>query len=88
MCSYRFCETSLLTHLYRRAGLLIAALAPSMVAASTLPTGFQEMAAFTGLTQPTAVRFSPDGRVFVAEKGASSRSSIVYRTRRRTPSPT
>jgi glucose/arabinose dehydrogenase len=30
--------------------------------------GFQETVAFSGLTQPTSVRFSPDGRVFVAEK--------------------
>ena len=30
--------------------------------------GFQETVAFSGLTRPTAVRFSPDGRVFVAEK--------------------
>ena len=30
--------------------------------------GFQETVAFTGVTQPTSVRFSPDGRVFVAEK--------------------
>ena len=30
--------------------------------------GFQEEIVFSGLTQPTAVRFSPDGRVFVAEK--------------------
>ena len=30
--------------------------------------GFQETVAFSGLTQPTAVRFAPDGRVFVAEK--------------------
>ena len=35
--------------------------------AGMLP-GFQETTAFSGLTQPTAVRFSPDGRVFVAEK--------------------
>ncbi|MDF0674989.1 MAG: PQQ-dependent sugar dehydrogenase [Nitrospira sp.] len=34
----------------------------------TLPTGFSESVVFSGLTQPTAVRFSPDGRVFVAEK--------------------
>jgi glucose/arabinose dehydrogenase len=33
-----------------------------------LPPGFQQSTAFSGLTQPTAVRFSPDGRVFVAEK--------------------
>ena len=30
--------------------------------------GFQETVAFSGVTQPTSVRFSPDGRVFVAEK--------------------
>jgi glucose/arabinose dehydrogenase len=30
--------------------------------------GFQETIAFSGLTEPTVVRFSPDGRVFVAEK--------------------
>src|SRR5215510_10646135 len=37
-------------------------------AAEPLP-GFQETIAFSGLTLPTAVRFSPDGRIFVAEKG-------------------
>jgi PKD repeat protein/glucose/arabinose dehydrogenase len=36
--------------------------------AAVLPPGFQESVAFSGLTNPTAVRFSPDGRVFVAEK--------------------
>jgi glucose/arabinose dehydrogenase len=30
--------------------------------------GFQETTAFSGLSSPTAVRFSPDGRVFVSEK--------------------
>jgi len=38
-------------------------------AGASLPPGFQEEIVFTGLTEPTAVRFSPDGRVFVAEKG-------------------
>ena len=32
------------------------------------PAGFQETTAFGGLTNPTVVRFAPDGRVFVAEK--------------------
>jgi PKD repeat protein len=36
--------------------------------AGTLPDGFQEATAFSGLTNPTVVRFAPDGRVFVAEK--------------------
>ena len=35
--------------------------------AGLLP-GFQETTAFSGLDAPTAVRFAPDGRVFVAEK--------------------
>jgi PKD repeat protein/glucose/arabinose dehydrogenase len=33
-----------------------------------LPPGFQETTVFSGLTNPTVVRFSPDGRIFVAEK--------------------
>ena len=39
--------------------------------AINLPAGFQETVAFSGLTEPTAVRFSPDGRVFVSEKGGA-----------------
>jgi len=37
-------------------------------AAATLPTGFTDTAIFSGLTNPTAVRFASDGRVFVAQK--------------------
>jgi glucose/arabinose dehydrogenase len=37
-------------------------------AAPTLPSGFQEKVVFSGLTNPTNVEFSQDGRVFVAEK--------------------
>ena len=33
-----------------------------------LPSGFEATNVFTGLTQPTAVQFASDGRVFVAEK--------------------
>jgi glucose/arabinose dehydrogenase len=36
--------------------------------AAVLPAGFQESVVFSGLTNPTAVRFAGDGRVFVAEK--------------------
>jgi glucose/arabinose dehydrogenase len=44
-------------------------LSPTPVAqGATLPSGFQERVAFSGLTQPTVVRFAADGRVFVAEK--------------------
>jgi glucose/arabinose dehydrogenase len=34
----------------------------------TLPTGFQDSVVFNGLTLPMAIRFAPDGRIFVAEK--------------------
>jgi glucose/arabinose dehydrogenase len=50
------------------ATLLALAVVPRAQAV-TLPSGFSEKTVFTGLSQPTAVRFSPDGRVFVAEKG-------------------
>ena len=43
----------------------------SAKAATTLPSGFQETVALSGLNQPTAVRFSRDGRVFVAEKSGT-----------------
>ncbi|TFV86862.1 PA14 domain-containing protein [Blastococcus sp. CT_GayMR16] len=44
---------------------VISAAAP---AAAALPAGFTEVTAFSGLVNPTAIRFAPDGRVFVAEK--------------------
>ena len=37
-------------------------------AQGALPTGFVDDLVLRGLNQPTAVRFSPDGRIFVAEK--------------------
>jgi len=38
-------------------------------ASAGLPAGFTDTSVgFTGLTNPTALRFSPDGRVFVAQK--------------------
>lgn len=44
------------------------ATAPRLAAAATLPPGFQETVVFSGLVNPTVVKFAPDGRVFVAEK--------------------
>jgi glucose/arabinose dehydrogenase len=46
---------------------MVVGTAPT-AAAAPLP-GFQEQIVFSGLTNPTAVRFVSDGRVFVAEKG-------------------
>jgi glucose/arabinose dehydrogenase len=34
----------------------------------SVPAGFTDTELWTGLTRPTAIAFSPDGRVFVAEK--------------------
>ncbi len=36
--------------------------------AGTVPSGFVETTAFSGLTNPMVIRFASDGRVFVAEK--------------------
>ncbi|CAN5826136.1 hypothetical protein BH23ACT10_BH23ACT10_39400 [soil metagenome] len=50
---------------------LVAALVVPVAAApadAAVPDGFADETAFSGLVQPTVVRFSPDGRVFVAEK--------------------
>jgi cysteine-rich repeat protein len=47
---------------------LVAALLGARAGAAALPAGFQDTVVLGGLTEPTAVRFSPDGRVFVAEK--------------------
>ena len=61
-----------------RAGAALCVLLPAVVAAvgtgsvpraaAQLPSRFTESVVFSGLNAPTAVRFSPDGRVFVAEK--------------------
>jgi len=41
---------------------------PAPTPTATLPSGFRDSIAVRGLTEPTAVRFASDGRVFVAEK--------------------
>jgi glucose/arabinose dehydrogenase/PKD repeat protein len=46
----------------------VVGMAAQPAAAATLPPGFQESTVFSGLTNPTVVRFSADGRIFVAEK--------------------
>jgi glucose/arabinose dehydrogenase len=46
----------------------LGASAPGAAADAALPQGFQDSVAFGGLDQPTAVRFAPNGMVFVAEK--------------------
>ena len=57
------------------AAVAIALTVPCTASAATYPQGFSETTVFSGLTNPTAIRFASDGRVFVAEKMAWSRSS-------------
>src|SRR4051794_25209214 len=51
-------------------GLLLSLVAglQAAPAAAAVPAGFSEVTAFSGLVNPTAIRFAPDGRIFVAEK--------------------
>ena len=41
--------------------------------AATLPTGFTEALVASGLNNPTAMQFAPDGRLFVCEQGGRLR---------------
>jgi glucose/arabinose dehydrogenase/PKD repeat protein len=54
----------------RRTVALVAALALALLGLSgcDLPAGFHDYVVFDGLDRPTAIEFSPDGRVFVTEK--------------------
>jgi len=45
-----------------------ACVSAAVAGAAIVAPGFQETVVFSGLTQPTVVRFASDGRVFVAEK--------------------
>jgi len=48
--------------------LILGTTATSRTAGADLPDRFVRTVAFSGLDNPVTVRFSPDGRVFVAEK--------------------
>jgi glucose/arabinose dehydrogenase len=54
----------------RRRGLVALPLIAALLGLSgcDLRSGFNDYAVFSGLNRPTAIEFSPDGRVFVAEK--------------------
>lgn len=59
--------------LVARCLLLVAVLSSLLIVvpgdvASAVPSGFRDQVVFDDLTLPTAVAFSPDGRVYVAEK--------------------
>jgi glucose/arabinose dehydrogenase len=46
---------------------------PEPANAATLPAGFTESAFASGLTNPTAMTFAPDGRLFVCQQGGQLR---------------
>ncbi len=66
---------------------LVAVVPAPEPADAALPSGFTSTAVFTGLTLPTAMSFSPDGKVYVAEKSgiikvfpnASSNNGVVFK---------
>ena len=47
--------------------------AASAASAATLPTGFTESLVANGLSNPTAMAFAPDGRIFVTQQGGQLR---------------
>ncbi len=69
------------------AGLLLAVPTAENARADTLPAGFTSTPVFTGLTLPTAMAFSPDGKVYVAQKNgivrvypsASSNAGTIFK---------
>lgn len=48
--------------------LVVFAVSVAAAQAVVLPKGFHDEPVFEGLREPTALRFAPDGRIFVAEK--------------------
>ena len=53
-------------------GLLLLLALAAVVPAATLPSGFTETP-ITGLTNPTAMAFAPDGRLFICQQGGQLR---------------
>ena len=49
-------------------GVVALAYGAGVGGAGTVPSGFTDSVVYSGLTQPTAIAFAPDGHVFVAEK--------------------
>jgi len=49
-------------------GLVLLAATRALPAFAAVPAGFQDAPVLTGLSEPTAVQFAADGRIFVAEK--------------------
>jgi glucose/arabinose dehydrogenase len=50
-------------------GMALWGAADSAASAPGVPTGFIVTPLVTGLSNPTAMEFSPDGRLFISEQG-------------------
>ena len=55
------------------ASIALALIAPGAAVTATVPSGFTETLVTSGLTNPTAMAFAPDGRLFVAQQGGQLR---------------
>jgi glucose/arabinose dehydrogenase len=55
------------------AGIILWGTASAGRAATGLPPGFQDATFVSGLSNPTAMQFAPDGRLFVAQQGGQLR---------------
>jgi glucose/arabinose dehydrogenase len=53
--------------------LSLSFLVPAVASAATLPAGFTEAIFASGLSNPTAMQFAPDGRLFVCQQGGALR---------------
>ena len=62
------------------AGFAAASLVFQATAATNLPPNFEEVVFASGFGSPTAMEFSPDGRLFVAEKAGKLRVIDQYGT--------
>ena len=62
------CQTGFLKQARPTTADCAPATEPSAIEAASVPAGFQESVVWSGLTNPTVLRFAADGRVFVAEK--------------------
>src|SRR5262245_65996685 len=53
--------------------LLAVAALPEPIAAATVPSEFTETTIASGLANPTAMAFAPDGRIFICQQGGQLR---------------
>src|SRR5688572_27474837 len=64
---------------------VILSLVPTSHAeAVTLPSGFKQTAVAVGLTNPTAMQFAPDGRIFVLEQAGNV---LIFKNGELVPTP-